>query len=155
MVLCAGVIAGTLDIGAAALINRVNPFAILQGIAGVAFKSAPLAGEVGAAIVGLMVQWGLSFIIAAIAIECSARMRMLREHWIGAGLAYGVVIFAVMNYVVLPLSRFGHIPHFTPFRFFANVVAMLVFGLIVAAFGRGSQIQPDLSRPPETTQNAL
>jgi len=132
----AAVVAGTLDIGAAALINLVNPVAILQGIAGVAFKSAPLAGEGRSAIVGLLVQWGLSFIIAAIGIEFSRRIQALREHWVISGLAYGVVIFGVMNYIVLPLSRFGHVPRFTPFKFVANLVAMLVFGLIVMAFGR-------------------
>jgi hypothetical protein len=135
-VLCAGVIAGTLDIGAAALINLVNPVAILQGIASVAFKSAPLAGETLSAVIGLFVQWGLSVVIAAIGIGFSVRVRALREHWVAAGLAYGVVIFGVMNYIVLPLSRFGHVPHFTPFRFLANVIAMLGFGLIVMAFGR-------------------
>jgi hypothetical protein len=135
-VLWAAVIAGTLDIGAAALINLVNPILILQGIAGVAFKSAPLAGGVRSAIIGLLVQWGLSAIIAAIGLEASRQVRVLREHWAAAGLAYGVAIFGVMNYIVLPLSRFGHVPHFTTLRFLANLVAMLVFGLIVAAFGR-------------------
>jgi hypothetical protein len=135
-VLCAGVIAGTLDIGAAALINLHNPVAILQGIATVAFKSASLAGETLSSAIGLFVQWGLSVIIAAIGIGFSVRVRALRERWVAAGLAYGVVIFGVMNYIVLPLSRFGHVPHFTPFRFLANVIAMLGFGLIVMAFGR-------------------
>jgi hypothetical protein len=135
-VLWAAVIAGTLDIGAAALINLVSPILILQGIAGVAFKSAPLAGGVWSAVIGLLVQWGLSAIIAAIGLEFSRQIRVLREHWIAAGLAYGAAIFGVMNYIVLPLSRFGHVPHFSVFRFLANALAMLVFGLIISAFGR-------------------
>ena len=135
-VLLAAVSAGTLDIGAAALINQVNPILILQGIAGVAFKSAPRAGSVWSAVIGLLVQWGLSAIIAAIALEFSRQVRVLREHWMAAGLAYGAAIFGVMNYIVLPLSRFGHVPHFTALRFFANVLAMLMFGLIISAFGR-------------------
>ena len=135
-VLYAGVVAGTLDIGAAALINLANPIAILQGIASVAFKSAPNLGEVRSAILGMLVQWGLSFIIAAIGIELAGRIRVLQQHLVAAGLAYGVVIFGVMNYVVLPWSRFGHVPHFTPFKFVANLIAMLAFGSIVMAFGR-------------------
>lgn len=152
-VMCAALVAGTLDIGAAALINVVNPILILQGIAGVAFKSAPLAGEVRSAILGLLVQWGLSAIIAAIGLEFSRQVRVLREHWVAAGLAYGVAIFGVMNYIVLPLSRFGHVPHFTPFRFCANVVAMLMFGLVVSAFGRArsgnADSSPRQARSPE------
>jgi hypothetical protein len=134
--LLAAVVAGTLDIGAAALINGVNPVTILGGIATVAFPSAPLAGDVLCPVIGLLVQWALSFIIAAIGIGGALRYRELQARWVVTGLLYGVVIFGVMNYLVLPLSRVGHAPHFRPFKFVANLVAMLVFGLIVMAFAK-------------------
>jgi len=44
--------------------------------------------------------------------------------------------FVVMNYVVMPLSAIGHRPHFTLLLFAENLAAMLLFGLIVAAFVR-------------------
>jgi len=37
-----------------------------------------------------------------------------------------------MNYVVLPLSAWHRVGHFTPMSFVWNLLAMLVFGLIVS-----------------------
>jgi len=50
--------------------------------------------------------------------------------------ADGVVIFLVMNYVVLPLSAIGHAPRFRVLHFIEDIVAMLLFGTIVAFFAR-------------------
>jgi hypothetical protein len=41
-----------------------------------------------------------------------------------------------MNYVVLPLSAVGHRAHFTPKTFVENLLAMLLFGVIIAYFAR-------------------
>jgi len=41
-----------------------------------------------------------------------------------------------MNYVVLPLSALGRTPHFTASRLAGNLLAMLLFGVIVAFFAR-------------------
>jgi FtsH-binding integral membrane protein len=47
-----------------------------------------------------------------------------------------------MNYVVLALSAIGHIAHFKPLSFVENLLAMLLFGLIIASianrFGIGT-----------------
>ena len=51
-------------------------------------------------------------------------------------MAYGVGVFAVMNYVVMPLSAVGHSPHFTLLSFSENMLAMLLFGVLVAFFSR-------------------
>ena len=58
--------------------------------------------------------------------------------WIVGGVAYGVVIFFVMNYIVVPLSAWATWPHFTVVKFVENMVAMLLFGLIVAFFAQRS-----------------
>jgi hypothetical protein len=41
-----------------------------------------------------------------------------------------------MNYVVVPLSALRHTPHFTAARFAENMMAMMLFGVIVAFFAR-------------------
>jgi FtsH-binding integral membrane protein len=56
-----------------------------------------------------------------------------------AGLFYGVVIFAVMNYAVVPLSAVGHTFSFTPVQFLENMLAMLLFGIIIAYAAREPQ----------------
>jgi hypothetical protein len=42
------------------------------------------------------------------------------------------VVFVVMNYVVMPLSAWHRLNHFSPEKFALNLAAMLMFGLIVA-----------------------
>ena len=58
----------------------------------------------------------------------------VRSQWIVPGLAYGAVIFGVVNYVVVPLSAVGQIPTITAAKYLANLVAIGLFGLIVSFF---------------------
>lgn len=127
-----GLIAGTVDIGAAALISGIDPSRIQQFIAGGLLGPAALQGGAHTMWLGLFLQWGMSILIAAIFVVAALRLRWLTTRWILAGLAYGVIVFVVMNYVVMPLSAWHHINRFKPLSFIENVAAMLVFGLIVA-----------------------
>jgi uncharacterized membrane protein YagU involved in acid resistance len=135
-ILLGGLIAGTLDIGAACLINSVGIAVILKAIAAGVLGKASFQAGAGAAALGLALQWAMSILIAAIYYVISGRLRALRRHWVGAGLAYGVVIFAVMNYVVVPLSAVGQMPRFNAAHFAKDMLAMLLFGLIVSYFAR-------------------
>lgn len=135
-ILAGGLVAGTLDIGAAALINRMDPRVVLRIIAGGIQGRAALAGGASSAWLGLLLQWGMALAIATIFVAAATRLRWLTAHWIGAGLAYGVAIFVVMNYLVLPLSAWHHAARFTPTSFVENLAAMLLFGLIVAFAAR-------------------
>jgi uncharacterized membrane protein YagU involved in acid resistance len=132
-----GLIAGTLDIVAAALINGRNPLVILLVIASGLLGKSSFQGGVPAVTLGLMLQWLMSLIIAAIYVLAANRFSELKPHWIAGGLAYGVAIFVVMNYVVVPLSEIGRAPQFTAWTLAGNLLAMLGFGLLVAFFARG------------------
>jgi hypothetical protein len=136
-ILAGGLIAGTVDIGAAALINMIDPRVILRFIAGGLLGKAALQGGAGVAWLGLFLQWAMSLVIAAIFVFAALRLRWLTARPVLAGLAYGVVVFAVMNYVVVYFSAWHRINHFTPLGFAENLLAMLVFGLIVAFCARG------------------
>lgn len=135
-ILLGGFIAGTIDIGAACLINAASIPVILKAIASGVLGKASFQQGAGAAALGLALQWGMSILIAAIFVVAGGKLPALRRRWVAAGLAYGVAIFIVMNYVVMPLSAVGHIPHFTPAHFVENLLAMLLFGSIVAFFAR-------------------
>jgi len=135
-ILLGGFIAGTIDIGAAALINAVSIEVILKAIASGVLGKASFERGIQAETLGLFLQWGMSILIAAIYVITARRIGVLRRRWVAAGLIYGVAIFFVMNYVVVPLSAIGRIPHFTAARFIENLLAMLLFGLIVAFFAR-------------------
>jgi hypothetical protein len=137
-ILLGGIVAGTIDIGAACLISgRSVPF-ILQTIAGGLLGKAAYAGGFRTALLGLALQELMGMIIAAIYVLSARLAPVLTRRWISFGLLYGIVIFFVMNYVVVPLSAWQRVPHFTTPKFAANMAAMLLFGLIVAFFARRS-----------------
>src|ERR1700683_5709269 len=108
-----GFIAGTIDIGAAALINKVSPYIILQAIAGGVLGKASFSQGTAAALLGLLLQWAMSLLIAWLFVFTSRALPVLKRRWLAARLGFGVVIFFVMNYMVVPLSALKHTPHFT------------------------------------------
>lgn len=128
-----GLLAGTIDIGSACLINSLAPPVILHAIASGVLGAASFRDGMPAALAGLGLQWAMSLLIAGIYVAAASRWALLRRHSIGAGIAYGLVIYIVMNYVVVPLSAAPFAPPRQPIKMFENVLAMILFGLIVAA----------------------
>ena len=141
-----GLVAGVLDIGAAALINGVDPLLICRAIARGVLGKAAMQGGARATALGFALQGLMSVIIAAVYGGASHWLPMLSRQWLAFGLVYGVGVFFVMNYVVVPLSAVRKIPHFTVLSFSENMLAMLVFGLIVAfrRFIRGGVRAPTI-----------
>jgi hypothetical protein len=135
-ILLGGMIAATIDIGAACLISgRSVPF-ILHTIAGGLLAQRAYSGGTATALLGLLLQELMGILIAASYLAAAQLLPVLRRRWLAGGLLYGVVIFAVMNYVVVPLSAWKHHAHFSATKFLMNMAAMLLFGLIVAYFAR-------------------
>lgn len=136
-ILLSGFIAGTIDIGAACLINGFGPVVILHAIASGVLGKASFAGGMNTAGLGLLLQWGMSIIIAAIFVVASQMMPLLARRWLAAGLGYGAGIFIVMSFVVVPLSNAYPRPHIpAPDKIVESLVAMLLFGVIIAWFAR-------------------
>ena len=145
-ILLGGLIAGTVDIGAASLINMVNPLRVMRAIAsGLLGKDTSQYG-LWASLLGLFLQWGMGIIIAAIYMLATAKSPTLRRNWIPTGIAAGVVIYFVMVYLVLPLSaapfrqEFSLTVFIKNFAFDAdlikNMLAMMLFGLILGFFAK-------------------
>ena len=137
-ILRGGLVAGTVDIAAAAMINRLSPVVILHAIASGALGKAAFRPDAWIACLGLLLQWGMSLLIAAIFVATASRLGWMRRRWIAAGLVSGVVVYGVMNYLVVPLSAAPFKAPATAYAVAANLLAMLVFGLIVAFFARRS-----------------
>jgi hypothetical protein len=137
VVLLGGLVAGTLDIFAASLINHLNLIAILHSIASGLLGRSSFYGGLTSAAIGLALQWAMALTIAAIYVVASRSIPVLARHWVWGGLAYGVGIYLVMNFVIVPLSAapFGNHPPALP-KAAEDMAAMLLFGLIVAFFAR-------------------
>jgi hypothetical protein len=133
-ILMGGLAAGTIDIGAACLINHVDPVVVLHAIASGVYGKAAFHGGTTTAVAGLLLQWAMSLIIAGVYVIASIRLPVLRARWVVGGLAYGAVVYTVMTFVVVPLSRASSKLPPTPTAVIENLLAMFVFGLIVAWF---------------------
>lgn len=137
-----GLVAGTIDVGAASAINLLSPITILHAIASGLIGKVSFSGGATTAALGLLLQWGMALIIAAIYVGATSARPGLRTRWMMSGTVAGVIIFFVMNYLVMPLSaapfrpKFGLEEFITRFhgdiKFAENMIAMIVFGLIVA-----------------------
>jgi uncharacterized membrane protein YagU involved in acid resistance len=103
--LLATLAAGTLDIGAAILLNLgVGPRVVLQSVAGGWLGSAAYRGGWSAALLGLASHFGIMLGIAAVYMALASRLPVLRSRWLAAGLLWGVAVWLVMSQVVVPLS---------------------------------------------------
>ena len=128
----AGLLAGTIDIAAACLINWVTPAPILRVIASGLIGRHAVHGGPWIVALGLILQWMMSILIAAVFVLAAGKASMLRRRWVLAGIGYGSVVFAVMNFAVVPLSAAVIKVHFSPLSFAENLLAMWIFGLIIA-----------------------
>jgi len=95
---------------------------------------ASLEGGMRTAALGVVLQWAMSIIIAALYVLASTRLDALRRSWLLFGILYGIPVYFVMEYVVVPLSAWHRVPKFAPLPFAENMLAMMVFGVIVAWF---------------------
>jgi hypothetical protein len=132
--IAAGLIAGTVDLGAACVINRVPPGPVLRVIAS-GLLGSPLPHENWVYWLGMALQWAMSILIAAIFVIAAVKMPVLVRRWLAAGIAYGAVVFVVMNFLVVPLSR-AKSGSMTAPSVVENLLAMMLFGLIIAYMTR-------------------
>lgn len=138
-----GLVAGTVDIGAACVIYASSIPFILHSIAGGVLGQRSFELGAAAAWLGLALQEAMGILIAAIylAVMRSPLGRLRRWPWWQSGGLFGVGVFFVMNYGVVPLSAWHRFPRFTALSFAANVAAMVLFGLIVGYFTRGVALE--------------
>src|ERR1022692_3840805 len=90
-VLAGGLVVGSVDIGAACLINHAGPTLILKVIASGLFGGAALRGGGEMVAIGLLLQWAMSLVIAAVFVAGAGLLHWPRSRWILGGLVYGPI----------------------------------------------------------------
>ena len=111
-ILAAVAISGTLDILSAfffGAINGVSPGKILRYVASGPFGDSMRDGGSLAAIVGLGVHFTLMAIMVSLFFLIASRVDPVRRQWLFAGPLYGILIYLVMYWIVVP-TRFGTTP---------------------------------------------
>jgi uncharacterized membrane protein YagU involved in acid resistance len=131
-----GLIAGSVDVLSPSLIYMVSPLLILRAIASGLLGKPAFSGGLPVEVLGLLLQWGMSLIIAGIYMAAVQRMAWARRDWRVTGLVAGLIIYLVMTYVVRPLSAaWPPADYSKPIdwtKVAENLAAMWVFGLILA-----------------------
>jgi uncharacterized membrane protein YagU involved in acid resistance len=130
-------IAGTLDIADALIFysfRGVPPTGILRFIAACLVGVSALHGGLAMAALGLAIHYTITLFWSALFLFAATRFTFLTRHAIASGLLYGVVIYVLMNYVVLPLTRLPpRTHHLAPAVLVNGVLALMLFmGLPIA-----------------------
>lgn len=138
-------VAGTLDITDAIVFSafhHVTPVRIFQFIAGgLTGRWAFHAGMVSVAL-GVAIHYTIALFWTLLYWVASARVAVLVKRPVACGLLYGALVYVVMNFVVLPLSRIPHAHGHTPLPSLINGVLALLFciGLTVAWLTRRERL---------------
>jgi uncharacterized membrane protein YagU involved in acid resistance len=91
----------------------VGPVRILQGVAaGLIGRDAARAGGWQTALLGLAVHFCIATAVVAVYFLASRKLSLLERAPIVCGVAYGIGVWLVMNFLILPLTAAGP-PRFT------------------------------------------
>jgi hypothetical protein len=82
------------------------PVRILQSIASGIVGAQAREGGLATAALGAVLHFLIAFTAAAVYYAASRKLGFLVRQAVPFGLLYGVVVYSVMNFVVLPLSAF-------------------------------------------------
>jgi hypothetical protein len=141
-IVTAGLVAGALDITYAFIIwglRGVTPLRIGRSIAaGMVGVEAARAGGVGLGLFGLLLHFIMATIIAAIYYGAARNIRLLVDKAVPCGIAFGLVTYGAMNYVVMPLSAIHSVGDSGPayIRITGILVHMFLIGLPIALLTR-------------------
>jgi uncharacterized membrane protein YagU involved in acid resistance len=122
-----GLIAGTLDLTGACVASwlraGVPPARVMQSVASGLLGQASYEGGTKTAALGVVVHYFIATVWTTVFYLASRKLRWLVDRPVTWGLVYGVIVYAFMNFVVLPLSAF---PQRTPPRLSGRIIGLLI-----------------------------
>lgn len=107
-ILLATLTCGILDAAAAAtqaMTLGIPPRRVWQGVASGLLGPRALEADGSVVALGLALHFFIAFTISTIYVIAARRLPFLLHHALLAGALYGIGVYLVMNYIVLPLSR--------------------------------------------------
>jgi len=131
-----GLIAGTLDIADALIFSHfrgATPSQVFHYIAsGLIGSRAFQLGASGYAL-GVAIHYAIALFWTCAFYVCRQKLALLRRAPVVSGLLYGIVVYGIMNFVVLPLSGVPKLAHVSLAGRVNGVLAlMLCIGLTVS-----------------------
>ena len=135
-----GLIAGTLDICAACLTAwlraGVTPIGVLQFVASGALGPAAFQGGMKSALIGLVLHYVIATIWTVVFYLASRKWLFLIERPVQFGLLYGIAVYLIMTFVVVPLSQVTPRPATLTGRTIGILTIMFCIGLPIALIVR-------------------
>lgn len=136
-----GLIAGTLDLTGACVVSwlraGVAPVRIMQSVASGLLGQAAYAGGTKTAVLGVVLHYFIATIWTIVFYVASRKLRFLIGQPVIWGLVYGVIVYAFMNFVVLPRSAFPQLrPPALSGRIIGCLIIMFCIGLPIALIVR-------------------
>jgi len=112
---------------------------VYQYIASGALGKAAFAGGIATALLGALIHYLISIVIAGVFILSVDRIPLLRRYLIPGSLLYGLGVFIVMEMIVTPLSAAPPLPAPTTSQLIVTILDhMLIFGLLLGILVRRS-----------------
>ena len=108
--------------------SGATPIRIFQGIASGLIGPAARQGGWQTAALGVALHYFIAFGMVVTYVLVSRRVWLLTSHPVICGLLYGLVAYAVMNLVVIPLSKIGG-PTMPALPVLANGLLIHMFGV--------------------------
>jgi hypothetical protein len=130
-ILVGGLIVGTLDALDAVIVFGLRgaaPLRIFQSIAAGVLGRASYQGGITSAALGFGLHYLIAFLIVTAFCVIARIVPALLDHVVVSGIVYGIGVYFVMNYVVIPLSATSRAPF---------VWMVFINGLAIHAFGVG------------------
>lgn len=143
-VVLGGLALGTLDLIFACTfwgaLRGLAPQRILQSIAAGVQGPAAFDGGAGSAALGALCHYFIAIMMVYWYTLAGARLRRLIEHPVRYGLLYGLLLYGVMTYIVVPLSNAPQPTKIYLPWMVASIIMHAVFGVICAWFGRWAHL---------------
>lgn len=139
-VVAGGLVAGTLDIVYAcvfwALKAGVPPRRIFQSVAAGVLGRASFAGGARTAALGLVLHFSIAMSMSVAYFAVASRYGALHRRPMLYGAAYGLLLYGIMNYVVVPLSAAASGSTDTLWVTLSIAVHMFLIGIPIALAAR-------------------
>ena len=139
-VLAGGFVAGALDIVYACVFWAVKAgvpaHRILQSVAAGLLGEASFEGGAGTAVLGFALHFFIAVSMSVTYYLVSRRWALLRERAVLAGAGYGLLLYGIMNYIVVPLSAAGPGEKDPLWVGLTVAVHILLIGIPIALFAR-------------------
>ena len=141
-VIAGGIVVGSLDITYAILFwsfRGVAPTRVFQSVAAGILGRASFNGGMNSALLGAACHYFIAFTIVIVYWLAAKSLPVLTQHAVICGIAYGIIVYVFMNYVVIPLSNAARPTRFNLLWVACSVIVhMFLIGLPAALFAKAA-----------------